>query len=325
MIRRSRISIGKAHPWLAQIADAAGIGVPEEIAGGAVDGRVAVAAVVADVADVTVAVVVDGMAEEATAVMAGAVTRREGSAADSHGSGFELRLASQLFLFYSSLKEGVLGSRPLGVGLTLVCGVIDNSGNAAPICYQSKNTGSFLMWKKLDNFAAARPDASANEPSDPEAPQEGAESLDDPWLISKSEGPGSQLEEGSQEPAVAKQSELPQEHAGQAPPVTLGAYTEAVNKFTRSASAFIEHLPLLAEARRAYEEATRASAELRRVLDTGDENLRALMSHLEQMANVHLVNVPSGKIGSENRNAESSRLGPVRVGEEVKGVMKRFP
>jgi hypothetical protein len=180
------------------------------------------------------------------------------------------------------------------------------------------------MWKKLENFAGSRPDASANEASDPNGAQDGAESLGDPWLIGN-ESQDTELEGGSLNTAMAQKSAMPQEQAGQSAPVTLGAYTEAVNKFTRSASAFIEHLPLLADARRAYEEATRASAELRRVLDAGDENLRALMSHLEQMANVHLVNVPTGKISSENRNVESSRLGPVRVGEETKGAIKRFP
>ena len=95
---------------------------------------------------------------------------------------------------------------------------------------------------------------------------------------------------------------MPKGLGEQAPPVTLGAYTEAVTKFTKSASAFIEHLPLLADARRAYEEASRASAELRRVLDAGDENLRALMAHLEQMANVHFLGAPGAKSGSDVRN-----------------------
>ena len=109
----------------------------------------------------------------------------------------------------------------------------------------------------------------------------------------------------------------------QAPSLSLGAYTEAVNKFTKSASAFIEHLPLLADAKQAYEEATKASSELRRVLDAGDENLRALMLHLEQMANVQLVS--TSKADLDKRSNEPSKLGPVRVGDESKGAMKRFP
>ena len=90
---------------------------------------------------------------------------------------------------------------------------------------------------------------------------------------------------GSTTSVAAPQAELPKApSAQQESGATLGAYTEAVKKFTKSASAFIEHVPLLAEAREAYEEATRASTELRRVLDSGDENLRALMTQLEQIA-----------------------------------------
>jgi len=179
------------------------------------------------------------------------------------------------------------------------------------------------MWKKLDNFANPRTDASANESLDPNLTGEGAETPDDPWQIGKSDR--EELEEGSQFAGMSEKPELPKGLAEQAPPVTLGAYTEAVTKFTKSASAFIEHLPLLADARRAYEEASRASAELRRVLDAGDENLRALMAHLEQMANVHFLGAPGAKSGSDVKKTEPSKLGPVRVSEEAKGAVKRFP
>jgi hypothetical protein len=181
------------------------------------------------------------------------------------------------------------------------------------------------MWKKLENFAGPRSDAIGNESTDPNLAGEGAGSQDDPWLIGKNDSEDPELQQDSQFAGMSEKSEMPQGPAEQAPPVTLGAYTEAVNKFTKSASAFIEHLPLLAEARRAYEEASRASAELRRVLDAGDENLRALMSHLEQMANVHFIGAPGGKSSSDARNAELSKLGPVRVGEDAKGAVKRFP
>lgn len=65
-------------------------------------------------------------------------------------------------------------------------------------------------------------------------------------------------------------------------PANMAAYTEAVNEFTRSATAFIEQLPLLATARAAYDKAMKASAEMRKVLDSGDEDLRALMTQLVQ-------------------------------------------
>ncbi len=72
---------------------------------------------------------------------------------------------------------------------------------------------------------------------------------------------------------------------GQRPllPTTMATYTEAMNEFTKNANAFIEQLPLLNKARNAYEQAMRANAELRKLLDTGEENLRALMTRLEQI------------------------------------------
>lgn len=177
------------------------------------------------------------------------------------------------------------------------------------------------MWKKLENFAGSRGDSTANEATGSNPLPEGVESVDDPWLIGRDANEEAGLEASTVE-EEQQQGEVPA-RVEQPPSLSLGAYTEAVNKFTRNASAFIEHLPLLAEAKVAYEEATKASAELRRVLDAGDENLRALMSHLEQMANVHLL--ATAKPESEKRTREPSKLGPVRVGEEEKGGMKRFP
>ena len=71
------------------------------------------------------------------------------------------------------------------------------------------------------------------------------------------------------------------------PTPTLAMYTEAVNKFTRSASAFMQHVHLLTEARDAYREAMTASTMLRRSLDAGDQTLRSLMTQLEQVVNEH--------------------------------------
>jgi hypothetical protein len=177
------------------------------------------------------------------------------------------------------------------------------------------------MWKKLDNFASSRTDADLNQASNSsELPDHPA--LDDPWLMGEQDA-GKGLEANPEPQVVASKPESSKPQLEKTPPVTLGAYTEAVKKFTKSASAFIEQLPLLAAAREAYEEANRASAELRKVLDSGDENLRALMSHLEHMANIELVNAPAGRTTSSN--VEPSKLGPVRVGDETKGTMKRFP
>lgn len=66
------------------------------------------------------------------------------------------------------------------------------------------------------------------------------------------------------------------------------AYAEATNKFRRSATAFMEHIYLLTEARSAYREAMAVGTELRNRLDTGDEVLRTVMSQLERVINDHL-------------------------------------
>jgi hypothetical protein len=69
---------------------------------------------------------------------------------------------------------------------------------------------------------------------------------------------------------------------------TMTTYAEAVNEFTKNATACIGFLPLISKARDGYEQATRASVELRKVLDAGEENLRTVMAQLEQAINVHV-------------------------------------
>ncbi len=44
----------------------------------------------------------------------------------------------------------------------------------------------------------------------------------------------------------------------------MATYSEAVDEFTKNASVLIEQLPLLSKARDAYEQAMKASAELRK-------------------------------------------------------------
>ena len=75
---------------------------------------------------------------------------------------------------------------------------------------------------------------------------------------------------------------------GPQPTLTVTMYTEAMNKFTKSATAFMEQVHLLTEARDAYEEAMATSAALRNSLDAGDETLQSLMTQLEQVVNAHL-------------------------------------
>jgi hypothetical protein len=69
---------------------------------------------------------------------------------------------------------------------------------------------------------------------------------------------------------------------------TWAIYPEAMNRFTKSATAFMEHVHLLTEAREAYEEAMTASAALRNSLDSGDQTLRSLRAQLARVVNDHL-------------------------------------
>ena|SRR5579862_7178300 len=79
----------------------------------------------------------------------------------------------------------------------------------------------------------------------------------------------------------------PVENVNTQPTPTLATYTEAVNKFTRSATAFMQHVHLLTDARDAYQEAVSTSSAIRRSLDVGDQNLKALMTQLAQVINSH--------------------------------------
>jgi len=110
-------------------------------------------------------------------------------------------------------------------------------------------------------------------------------------------------------------SEVPQSSKA----ATMAAYTEAVNEFTRNATAFIEQLPLLTKARDAYDRAMKANAELHKVLDAGEGDLRALMTQLAQVLNDHVV-----KPGPEKKRPELARLEATRGTEEVAAEAKRF-
>jgi hypothetical protein len=65
-------------------------------------------------------------------------------------------------------------------------------------------------------------------------------------------------------------------------------YAEAMNRFSKSAAAFMGHVHLLTEARDAYEEAMTASTALRNSLDAGDQTMRSLRTQLAQVVNDHL-------------------------------------
>jgi hypothetical protein len=90
----------------------------------------------------------------------------------------------------------------------------------------------------------------------------------------------------------------------------MATHTEAVNEFTRNATAFIEHLPLLAKARESYEQAMKVSADLRKVLDVGEESVRSLMTELEQVLN------PT----PDKKKPEPMKVEAIRVNNESTGA-----
>jgi hypothetical protein len=73
------------------------------------------------------------------------------------------------------------------------------------------------------------------------------------------------------------------------PVPTWATYAEAMNKFSKSATAFMEHVHLLTEARSAYHEAITVGTTLRNRLDAGDQTLKSLMTQLEQVVNEHFA------------------------------------
>ena len=76
--------------------------------------------------------------------------------------------------------------------------------------------------------------------------------------------------------------------AGAAATPSMATYTDAMNKFTKAATAFMEHVHLLTEARDAFQMAINASTSLRNNLDASDQALRGLMTQMEQVVNAHL-------------------------------------
>jgi hypothetical protein len=94
-----------------------------------------------------------------------------------------------------------------------------------------------------------------------------------------------------------------------------------VNEFTKNATAFIEQLPLLTKARDSYEQAMRARAELREVLDAGEKNLRTLVTQLEQAVNVYGV-----KPAPDKKNPQPAKVEAITGTDESSGrIMTRFP
>ena len=159
------------------------------------------------------------------------------------------------------------------------------------------------MWKKQDDNADTQPELAKLTPESGDAPM-GSSIVGrfEKWSLAA----GSQkVAEGDKQPSSAP---------------NMTGYTESLNEFTRSATAFIEQLPLLTKARDAYERATRAGAELRKVLDTGEENLQNLMSQLEQA-----VNIRGGSPVPDRKKPEPAKVEAIRGTDESGGGVKRTP
>jgi len=170
------------------------------------------------------------------------------------------------------------------------------------------------MWKKpdQDGVVDAHPEFAPKETPGLEAPS--LEAPGDALLQSLVDG---QLKRENL--AVGPQKVLAQDHNQPVPSPTMATYTEALNEFAKNATAFIEQLPLLTKARDAYEQAMRASAELRKVLDTGEENLQTLMRQLDQAVNVHGV-----KPAADRKKPEPAKVEAIRETDEIDDEVRKF-
>jgi hypothetical protein len=100
----------------------------------------------------------------------------------------------------------------------------------------------------------------------------------------------------------------------------MSTYVGAVEDFRKSATAFMQHVDLLAQARDAYQQAMTASAELRTVLDAGDENLRTLMTQLEQALNLHMA-----RPALDRKKPEPLKVEGIKANGESTGGIRAFP
>jgi hypothetical protein len=164
------------------------------------------------------------------------------------------------------------------------------------------------MWKKQDDATGAQPDFASKERPD-------LASLGDALVESLVN------EQFKKENfAVVPQKVRAEVHHEPSWSSTMTTYIGAVNEFTKNATEFIEQLPLLTKARDAYEQATKASAELRKVLDAGEENLRTLMTQLEQGVSIQRVNLAPDK-----KNPEPAKVERMRGTDQGEGRARRWP
>jgi hypothetical protein len=94
-------------------------------------------------------------------------------------------------------------------------------------------------------------------------------------------------------------------------------YAEAVHKCTKSVTEFIRCASLLSEARQAYEKLRAASDEVRRTLDSDEQQVRALMDLAQEKAKILLT---GAEPVSGRKPPEASRPEPFIVNK-----MTKFP
>jgi hypothetical protein len=99
----------------------------------------------------------------------------------------------------------------------------------------------------------------------------------------------------------------------------MATYIDAVEEFSKSAKAFLQHVDLLARAWNAYQESMTASAELRTILDNSDETVRMLMTQLEQA-----VSSPFGKPVLDEKNPELLKVEAMKA-SGGSSVVRTFP
>jgi len=200
------------------------------------------------------------------------------------------------------------------------------------------------MWNKQDDSARTQPDFVARDiaPNDlvsDDAPD--LASLGDALIrplmddqLKKGSFPAPSTMVSGESHALPAQAPPAQVMPAHVPPAqvpllsspTMKTYTEATSEFAQHASALIEHLPRLAKARAAYEEALRASAEMRKVLDAGDEKIRTLMNQLEQKMGVYNLKALADKKIPEPAKIEKMRTtAELRPSAEGGGRTLRWP
>ena len=158
------------------------------------------------------------------------------------------------------------------------------------------------MWKKLDELASVPPKPSSSSQEEDTVTQMLMSAIRDSSHEKVQQVDDAALKVTSKDQAFQE-------------------YAEAADKFSKSAQEFIRCAPLFSAARQAYEELKRASEQVRRFLDSDEQQFRALMNLAQDQANSHLTptEAPSGR-----KQPESSKPEPFIVNSDNR-KMNNFP